>query len=186
MEMLLGSKRAEIVDKGLDRLTTYGLLKDEGSTYLKNLFLEMERTGFVVRTGGEYPMLTLTAFGESVMKGQSEIQMAWPVRRKTASAEKKAPLKATRSQSAQPFTSDEACDAELYQILKEKRFTLAKKHNLRAYRIFPNQVLEHLAAVQPLTREEAIEIPGIGPHNSRKWLSHFLPLIAAHKIGKSS
>ncbi len=182
MEMLLGSKRAEIVDNGLDRLTTYGLLKDEGSTYLKNLFLEMERTGVVIRTGGEYPLLTLTAFGESVMKGQSEIQMAWPAKQKTTTAEIKNP----RSKKVQPLAGDEDSDPELFQILKEKRFALAKKHNLRAYRIFSNQVLEHLAAAQPLTKEEAIAIPGIGPQNSRKWLSHFLPLIAAHKIGKST
>ncbi len=186
MEMLLGSKRAEILDKGLNRLTTYGLLKDEGSTYLKNLFLEMERAGFVVRTGGEYPMLTLTAFGESVMKGQSEIQMAWPVRRTTARSEKNVSLKAARSKSAQTLEDNEDYDAELYQILKEKRFALAKKHNLRAYRIFSNQVLQQMAAVQPLTKEEALAISGIGPQNSSKWLSHFLPLIAAHKVEKSA
>ncbi len=186
IEMLLGSKRAEIVDKGLDQLTTYGLLKAEGSAYLKNLFLEMERTGLVIRTGGEYPMLTLSSFGESIMKGQNDIQMAWPAKGKTATTEKKAARKTTQRKNVSPFTSDEESDPDLLETLKEKRTALAAKHRLQVYRIFPNSVLEQLAALQPLTKEEALTIPGIGERNSKKWLSHFLPLIAAHKIEKSS
>ncbi len=186
IEMLVGSKRAEILNNGLDRLSTYGLLEAEGSAFLKDLFLEMERTGLVLRTGGEYPMLTLTSFGEAVMMGKCEIRMAWPTKRKVAPPQKRSPARANRSEKDLSSISDEEGGSDLLQTLKEKRSALAAKHHLPVYRIFPNRVLENLAATQPLTKEEALTIPGIGPQNARKWLPHFLPLIAAHKAGKIS
>ena len=187
IEMLVGSKRAEILNNGLDRLSTYGLLEDVGTAYLKDLFLEMERTGLALRTGGDYPMLTLTSFGEAVMKGQSDFQMAWPSRRSYASPRKskEAPPKASRKKTGSQLLEDESGDPDLYQTLKEKRSALAAKHHLKPYQIFSNKTLNALAAAQPLTKEEALALPGIGPQNSRKWLPHFLPLIAAHMAGKT-
>ena len=46
IQMLVGSKSKEIVDAGLDQLSTYGLLKHIGTHGLHPLFAEMERQGF--------------------------------------------------------------------------------------------------------------------------------------------
>ncbi len=190
IDMLMGSKRAEILDKGLDQLSTYGLLKEEGSAFLKDLFAEMERCGLVLSTGGDYPMLTLTTFGDAVMKGECECQMAWPSIQKAASLEKfdKKSRKSSRKKATSLFgddEEDEVGDPGLYQALKDKRSALAAKHHIKLFQVFSNKTLESLVANQPLTKEEALVLPGIGPQNARKWLPHFLPLIAAHKAGKT-
>jgi superfamily II DNA helicase RecQ len=47
------------------------------------------------------------------------------------------------------------------------------------YHILSNRVLEELAARRPVTIEEALDVPGIGPAKAKSLLPSFLKLIAA-------
>ena len=80
MQMLLGSRDARLLNAGLDRLSTYGLLKAHGETYVRSLFREMERAGLLisVRKDAFKPLLTLTPFGETVMRDEAPFKMLWP------------------------------------------------------------------------------------------------------------
>ena len=55
IQMLVGSKSKEIVDAGLDQLTTYGMLRSLGTQALHPMFIELEKQGLIESTGGEYP-----------------------------------------------------------------------------------------------------------------------------------
>ena len=176
IEMLIGSKRAEILQYGLDQLSTYGLLRGEGTDYLKLLFTEMERAGLLEKTEGEYPMITLTALGEAVMQGNEEVLLAWPARSPRPSTEK--PGASGERHAAEDFGW---ADPLLLEVLKKKRSELARaRGNRPAYTIFSNRTLEALAAVQPLTVEEARDLPGIGTVKTKTLLPSFLKLIATH------
>ncbi|MCW0216817.1 MAG: ATP-dependent DNA helicase, partial [Prosthecobacter sp.] len=78
IQMLVGSKSKEIVDAGLDQLTTYGLLKHLGTNALHPLFAEIERQGLIETSTGEYPIVSLTAKGAEVMKKGANVRMMWP------------------------------------------------------------------------------------------------------------
>ena len=49
LQVLKGSKAQEIRDRGLDRLSTHGLLKSHGQTYLRAIMEELIRDGCVAR-----------------------------------------------------------------------------------------------------------------------------------------
>jgi ATP-dependent DNA helicase RecQ len=68
-----------MVSSGLDQLSTFGLLKDCGGDYVRDLFEAMEQAGLIAtEQPGEYPLLVLTADGDAVMRGQIEPLLAWP------------------------------------------------------------------------------------------------------------
>src|SRR6202022_3641024 len=63
IQTLLGSQAKEVTENWLDRLPVYGLLKASSSNYLYQLFREMEESGLIYSTGGQYPLIRLTERG---------------------------------------------------------------------------------------------------------------------------
>ena len=77
--MLLGSKSREVVDAGLDELTTYGLLKSTGNAGIHQLFKEMERLGLVETVTEEnYPLVRITEGGAEIMRKGGSVKLQWP------------------------------------------------------------------------------------------------------------
>ena len=50
VQALLGSRTREVLDARLDQLSTYGLLRDAGVSYLNELFRELQSAGLLVRS----------------------------------------------------------------------------------------------------------------------------------------
>jgi superfamily II DNA helicase RecQ len=77
--MLVGSKSAELEAGGLHTLSTFGLLREAGEDYTRDLFDMMEKAGMIAtETSGEYPLLGITAEGEAVMRGERSMHLDWP------------------------------------------------------------------------------------------------------------
>ena len=168
--MLTGSRRSEILQNDLDQLSTYGILQAQGTEYLRSLFDDFLRAGLIRRTGGQYPLITLTPLGNAVMKGEETVKLVWPKFQTAKSRrEKKEPL---------PPQLEGEFDANLYETLKKKRLALALPRKLPPHYIFTTRTLRELAMAKPLTIEEAQHLHGIGKINSHKWLPEFLPIIA--------
>ena len=81
VQMLAGSRSQEILSAGLDKLSTHGILKDKGAGYLNSLMRSLADAGLVVTVAREFPLLTLTARGEKVMRGDMKFQLVWPAPR---------------------------------------------------------------------------------------------------------
>lgn len=175
IQMLVGSKDKGILDIGLDKLSTYGMLQNLGKDYLNNLFKELERGGLLhVVTSNNMPLLTLTAKGAEVMQGNSSFSIVWPEEKSWIIS---SPKKMTDTKTA---TSDviSGVDADLYELLRQKRSEIAKQmRNARLFMVLSNKTLEHLASQKPRTVEAARDIPGIGPAKMQTVLPKFLVVI---------
>jgi len=169
--MLVGSKSREVLDAGLDQLSTYGLLKHAGTNVLNQLFQELERHGLVITSQGEYPLLSLTSKGAEAMRTGIAPRMRWPALNAKAS-----PLKDPASVVAQELGFDEV----LFDKMKRLRNALASSEGKPAYVIFSNQTLEFLTRLKPRSVEEAKKIRGIGDAKATTYLPEFLKLIAGH------
>lgn len=172
IQMLLGSKDKEILNFGLETLSTYGMLQNLSKNYLNHLFKELERIGLLqVSTSNNMPLLTLTTNGANVMQGKDTFAIVWP--KETQHTTSPTP----KSSKPAPQTNLEI-DPELYELLRQKRSEIAKQmRNARLFMVLPNKTLEHLAAKKPRTLEEAKDIPGIGPAKLHTILPKFLETI---------
>ena len=158
--MLTGSQSQEVMNAGLNRLTTYGILKDEGAAFLNELFPALTDAGFLqtIRKG-DYPLMTLTERGHEVMMGKRTIRMVWPSR-KAASAVDEGPF-----------------DSRVYSRLADLRTRLCKEEGCAPYMILSNRALEGLARQMPKTIAEALEVPGIGHAKANQFGEQFLKII---------
>jgi ATP-dependent DNA helicase RecQ len=173
IKCLVGSKAKTIIDAELHELTTWGALKNYGQGFVSQLFDSMSRQGMIEVTEGEYPLLQLTEYGSKVMFGEIVPELAWP----SETSESSDP-------SPNEFTSG---DDRLYKLLIKKRNELARvRNNAPGYTIFPNTVLQKLAAQKPATAEEAMTIKGIGPAKAKTILPAFLRIIANYEAASDS
>lgn len=163
VQMLVGSKSQEILAAGLHHLTTYGMLKEQGTGYLTTLLRGLQEAQLLHLQQGEYPVLTLTARGEEVMRGAVNYQLAWPM--------------IDRRDAAVPELRDWGFDAQLYGLLRDHREKIAKTEAVPAYVIFSNKTLESLARYRPDNLDEALKVPGIGVVKAQRYGRVFLDLI---------
>lgn len=167
IQMLSGSKSQEILNNRLDQLTTYGILADKTTGYLNGLFRSLAEEGLVITQTGEYPLMTLSEKGEEVMMGRGSFELRWP------------------DDVAKPAGLDEKdFDPQLFSMLKDLRFKMAKKDNVPQYVIFSNKVLEALVKYMPSSTEEALAIPGIGEGKAQSCLPPFLEMIRTYRVMK--
>ncbi len=177
--MLTGSRSSDLAAARLDQLSTYGILKEEGSVYVFTLLDEMEKAGLVATRKTPYPLLGLTRRGAGVMKGDRNFSLAWPDLARCVKS-------AAKAKGMAQALEELAFDEELFQRLKAVRKRLAEEAGgVPPFVIFGNQVLERLTRLRPVTEEQALAIQGVGKVKAERYLAPFLEAIREFGEGGS-
>lgn len=184
VQMLVGSRSREVLAARLDELSTYGILKELGAGYVTELFRELMQAGFLVKSGGLYPLVTLTERGQRLMFGrESQCRLNWPgalspaAGRAGTGAERPLPAIAELDGDEMGF------DQELFNKLTLLRATIAREQGVAAYSVFQTATLEFFTRLKPCSREAAMRLRGVGAANSAKYLEPFLQCIRQHVAG---
>jgi len=159
VQMLCGSRSQEILSAGLDRLSTYGILRHLGTGYVNGLMRSLTDAGLIMTVTGEYPLVTLTPKGEEVMRGAA-FRLIWP-----------------DHTPVEVKFADHGFDPQLFSLLRDMRNALAKRENVPPYAVFNNKTIEELTRYQPTTRAEALALHGIGEGKAVRYLPVFLEAI---------
>jgi len=180
VQMLTGSRSQDLASTRMDQLSTFGLMKAQGSAYVFALIAELEKRGLLVtKKKTLYPLLTLTSRGEEVMKGDRDFKIEWPdpnrLQKKKSSAGSK---KGSGDKIDIVELKDLAFDENLFEKLKAVRERLAKEAgSVPHYVIFSNQVLEFFTRLRPTSVEQAMRIRGVGEVKAERYLEPFLEAI---------
>jgi ATP-dependent DNA helicase RecQ len=158
VDFLRGSKSEKI--KAEHRaLPTYGIgadiSKDDWFRYLKELIAR----GFLQQVGAEYPVVKLTRQSESVLRGETTIELTRTVKR------------------AKSRIGELAYNEDLFDLLKAERLQIAAQENVPAYLIFSDATLIELATYYPQTHEELMQISGFGEVKLRVYGNRFLRVV---------
>ncbi|HKR00747.1 MAG TPA: RecQ family ATP-dependent DNA helicase, partial [Pyrinomonadaceae bacterium] len=75
---LRGSRARNVLQSGLDQLSTYGILDDMTQDELMIYIDALVAAGCLKVTGGSYPTVSLTALGGEVMRERASVELALP------------------------------------------------------------------------------------------------------------
>jgi ATP-dependent DNA helicase RecQ len=183
VQALLGSRTRAVLDARLDELSTYGLLREQGISYVNELFAEMQNTGLLIQTGQtgsdgkDYQLVALTPLGDQVMRGQAPCQLAWPEDAGFSAAlsrrgrEGRAPLLTAAMDEVE-------VDPGLLNALKKKREEFAHAEgDVPRYLIFPDETLRAFARLRPKDASAGRRIRGVGEVKAERYLPAFLEVI---------
>ena len=188
VQTLLGSRTRPVLDARLDQLSTYGLLRNEGISYLNELFREMQAAGLLMQNvllgfgGKEYQTVTLTPQGDQVMRGKVPCELAWPERGAADASERRPSKRVPDPGGALPdLESGMPVDNGLLAALKKKRDEIAREAgNLPRYFIFPDETLKAFARLKPTDFAAGRRIRGVGEAKAERYLNQFLEVINQH------
>ncbi|WP_416148857.1 DNA helicase RecQ [Salipaludibacillus sp. HK11] len=154
-QVLVGSANKKMKDFSFTKLSTYGLLKDRTQKEVSQFIDYLVASQFLKMSGGNYPVLQLTENTIPVLKGE---------------------IKVEKKQAKQ--TTVLAKQHPLFETLRGLRTSLAKQHQVAPYMVFSDQTLNDLCAKLPETKEDLLEVKGVGQMKVDSYGEHFLQAIA--------
>lgn len=176
IQHLRGSQNQRITQLGLDTLPTYGIMRDTDQRQVQDyidLLLKMDCLRF---EGDPYPVLRLGPQAKGVLFQGRRVS----IRERASGQEKKPAGKRSAAPAVRPAKPDPLAppvDQDLLGVLKALRLRLAKQEDVPAYVVFSNASLSDMAARQPRTMLEFLEVSGVGQVKAQRYGQQFLDAI---------
>lgn len=164
-DVLRGSKNERLISAGLSRQSTYGIMADCTEKRLRDIIEHLCENGYMTVEGDEYPILRLTPKSRGVLTGSETLRMMLEIPQKK---------KASSAKSAALSPADE----KLLTALKELRRSLAMRQSVPAYVVFSDATLMDMCRIKPKTRDEFMEVSGVGQRKAIRYGEVFLATIA--------
>ncbi|MBO4915871.1 MAG: DNA helicase RecQ [Oscillospiraceae bacterium] len=169
VRMLHGSKEQRVLELGLDRLPTYGIMEDTERSTIRSYIDCLIENGYLRLTEGDYPVLCTTEKAKNVLFGGEQVEFV--------GKKKEKPKKKKTAERQTP-------DDSLYATLSELRFEIAKRESVPAFVVFSNATLQDMAAKQPETMTEFLDVNGVGSKKAERYGKAFVDRIRAWKGSK--
>ena len=144
---LRGSKDQAILHRGLDELSTYGLLRQRTRTEVHELIDHLEAEGYLEAEGDTSLLALMPKAREVLFQGR---QVSMLVRKEAEAPEGKEQTKLSSE------------DADLFDVLKELRSALAKENGVPPFVIFSNATLTDMAKKKPINLTAFKKVSGVG------------------------
>ena len=183
VKILTGSRQADVIAAGYDRLPTYGKGNEAGYWEWRDYLLQMLHQGLIEVSYENSNHLHITAMGWDVLRGKRGVCLSKHQER--SSVAKKPSARASREKpqpSASPLPSpQEDVDQELFDRLRDMRKAIAKASGVPPYVVFHDTTLREMAAKKPVTKEAFAQLSGVGESKCEKYWRSFVSVVQQHQ-----
>lgn len=153
IDILKGFKGPKIMQNNLDKVTTYGIMREYGSTFIKDLIKSLLNEGYVDLKEGTYSMLKLNSRSMKVLKSKENVVFKILDKEETI------------------------LNKELFEALKIWRKDKSYKERIKPYIIFSDTSLIAISNSKPKTLDELLEIRGVGTKKIESYGNEILKII---------
>ena len=174
INILCGSEQSELLEKGYDKLKTYGVGKDLSYKEWKEYLYQMIQLGYIEIDYASSGYLKVTPLGRKVLFGEQQAQLA--VYQKSNDFALPTKKGGYKYRPIRPIQSN-SIDETLLDSLQQLRKQLAEREQTPAYIIFSDAALADMVDKKPITLEEFSEIRGVGQLKLDKYGKVFVSLI---------
>jgi ATP-dependent DNA helicase RecQ len=185
VQLLRGVPDERIVRAGLERMSTFGVLKEHSDEWLMRLLRRAVTAGWVQFSTGERPVVRLTEAGIAVMKGERPARLLLPpVGRTHRTADRAASRVAVGTggvgapAASQSVTDGDELSERIFEALRRYRIDVARRLNAPPYVVASDRTLRELAVLRPSSLAGLLGVYGIGTAKAEKYGAGFLEVIA--------
>jgi len=172
--VLKGSKTKKLIDLGLEKLPTYGLLSQHSEREIMSKINRFIAGGYLEVADGQYPIVKLLPLAGAVLKGEERVWLKDDLDFSSSTGRDK--KQKTRKVSGQ-FSTEVVIDEDLFQRLRILRKELATNDRVPPYIIFPDSVLREMCETCPTNEREILQIKGLGEIKFKRYGAAFLQLL---------
>ncbi len=162
---LAGKSNVLIKSNKVENLPIFGSGKDKPSSYWTALLRQVIIAGLLKKELESYGVVKLLPKGEAFLEKPTSFMMTEDNDFSNISS---------KSSSAQ---TSGGTDDKLLKMLKDLRKKIAKRKEVPPFVVFQDPSLEDMALKYPITKEELINIHGVGEGKAKKFGKDFIALI---------
>ncbi|SKC46347.1 DNA helicase RecQ [Maledivibacter halophilus] len=151
--VLKGSKSKKILELGLNKVSTYGIMENYNNDSIKEIIMHLVSMGYIYITADKFPILKLTQTSKTVLKNQVKVYHKRNLVEQRSTSNKDDWIKKEINIHF---------DKELFNRLKELRKEKAQEKNVPVFIIFHDKALKEMSAYYPQNKEEFLKIKGVG------------------------
>ncbi|SFV51342.1 ATP-dependent DNA helicase RecQ [hydrothermal vent metagenome] len=166
IDVARGSKVARIAQNGHESLSVYGVAHNYSKKQLEAVLERLFDLGAIIRA--EHKVLRLTHKGVEILKSKEKI---------TIDKDRYATQKIKSIQKEQNSTHESEYDVKLFEQLRELRAKIAKENEIPAYIVFSDKTLKDMSIKKPQTKEEMLEVNGVGEVKFERYGEEFLEVL---------
>lgn len=160
IDILRGSKAKRVLEKGHDKLSTYGIAPEYSKKHWSYLSRQFLSAG-VLEKDLKYGSLKITPKGWRVLKDMETVMGFLEQKRADYHREEVA----------------EKHDEKLFEILRAERKRLADISDIPPYAVFPDKTLMEMATYFPHSKDSMSKIFGVGSVKLEKYSTIFIQII---------
>ncbi|MBN4071400.1 DNA helicase RecQ, partial [Crocinitomix catalasitica] len=172
INVLRGGKTAEIFDRNLHKIKTYGAGAEYGFRQWQHFVNQLINLGILEIAYDQSMHLKITEFGETVLRTDLKVNLATPIDQKEKK-QKKAAVEAG------------PIDDSLIAVLKSYRKDLASKNGVPAYAIFNDATLKDLLAKMPNNLTDLHDVHGLGKVKVERFGEDLLKILGTASTSKN-
>lgn len=162
-QVLKGSKNKRIIELRLQKLSTYGLLKDRTEKDISNMIDFLIAEGYCKLTNSQYPTIGLTNKVLPVLKGEQKVYKKEQMVLKSVQA-----------------------DDQLFDILRALRKNIADREKIPPYIVFSDSTLRDMCEKCPTDEATMLTVKGVAETKLERYGHEFLTAIADYLKGCNS
>ena len=173
IQVLRGSRNKRVLEFGLDKVSTYGIMKEYSENTLREIIMTLISRGYILVTADKFPVVKLSVKSRDVLNGNEKVY------------HKKHLLEIKSINKKQTSSSDdlyENLEEELFLKLKELRYNLSLEKGIAPFMIFHDSTLKEMAAYFPQSKEAMLTIKGVGLKKYESYGDSFLEIIKEYSV----
>lgn len=179
IDILRGSFSSELVERGYEKLKTFGVGRDISARDWQDYLLQILQMGFFEIAYNENNHLKITEIGNNILFGRKKTKLVAIRREENTTSKRRGKKVVVNKELPLGLTTTE--NKDLFEALRGLRKQLAEQEAIPAYIVLSDKVLHLLSMVQPTTIEEFGSISGIGEYKKKKYGKEFIELIRQFK-----
>ncbi len=165
IDVLRGSNRRDIFDRGYNKIKTYGAGGDFSLRDWQFFMMQLINLGYLEVAYDDNNVLRLTTLSHEVLFNKKKVELV------------RAQVAESRAEKAKVKPKRERVRDELFEILRVKRRELAQQRGVPPYVIFSDATLEEMAAKRPTIDADLMEISGVGERKLQLYGNFFMDKI---------
>ncbi|MFM9800321.1 ATP-dependent DNA helicase RecQ [Aeromonas dhakensis] len=167
VEVLRGSLNQRIKDHGHDKLSTYGIGKDQSNEYWMSVIRQLIHKGLLTQNITRNLVLQLTEAARPVLRGEVKLELAVPRLQPISS----------RKEKRNGLLDNANYDKRLFKELRALRKQIAEDEEVPPYVVFNDATLVEMAQLMPMTEDEMLAINGVGHRKLERFGEAFMDLV---------
>lgn len=170
---LAGSSRGKLKEYGCMEYDTFGALDKLSEVEIKQIINWLVMKDYLRQTEDKYGLVRLGSRAKDTERILMKISKKQMEKAENTGRNKKAG--ASVDLNPKGF--------ELFEELRSLRMELAKKENVPPYIVFSDKTLVNMCVLVPFTKDEMLEVSGVGENKYAKYGKQFIDCIAAFTGG---